>query len=149
MLEWGALAAPNSNAFATYARSARTAMQTTFGELRTQRYRAWLQVDNFIITSGNIGAIQKIKIRSSGSGLGAAWHLNKIEVQSTATGEKLVFPFGKWVDEKNGLEHVLWPDRDGDGIPDPTADADLLKYKVSVYTSDIRCVWLKICSSPR
>ncbi|GFR41097.1 hypothetical protein Agub_g1741 [Astrephomene gubernaculifera] len=96
------------------------------------------KVDNFIISSGNIGAIQKIKIRSSGTGLGAAWHLNKVEVQSTATGEKLVFPFAKWVDEKNGLEHVLWPDRDGDGIPDPTADADLLKYTVSVYTSDIR-----------
>ncbi|KAG2499991.1 hypothetical protein HYH03_002273 [Edaphochlamys debaryana] len=96
------------------------------------------QVDNFIISSGNIGLIQKIKIRSSGKGLGAAWHLNKVEVQSTATGEKLVFPFAKWIDEKNGLEHVLWPDRDGDGIPDPTADAELLKYRVAVYTSDIR-----------
>ena len=62
----------------------------------------------------------------------------QVEVQSTATGEKLVFPFAKWVDEKSGLEHVLWPDRDGDGIPDPTADAELVKYKVAVYTSDIR-----------
>jgi hypothetical protein len=34
------------------------------------------------------------------------------------------------VDEKNGLEHILWPDRDGDGIPDPTADAAMVKYKV-------------------
>ncbi|KXZ56858.1 hypothetical protein GPECTOR_1g774 [Gonium pectorale] len=96
------------------------------------------QVDNFILSSGNIGAIQKLKIRSTGSGLGAAWHLNKIEVLSTATGEKLVFPFAKWIDGKNGLEHVLWPDRDGDGIPDPTTDADLMKYKVFTYTSDLR-----------
>ncbi|GLC44364.1 hypothetical protein PLESTF_000049800 [Pleodorina starrii] len=96
------------------------------------------QVDNFIVSSDNIGAIQKIKIRSSGKGLGAAWHLNKVEVQSTATGEKLVFPFARWLDDKNGLEHVLWPDRDGDGVPDPTADADLIKYRIAVYTSDIR-----------
>lgn len=90
------------------------------------------------MVSDNVGPVQKLKIRSSGKGLGAAWHLNKIEVISSATGEKLVFPFAKWIDDKHGLEHVLWPDRDGDGIPDPTADADLIKYKVAVYTSDIR-----------
>ncbi|PNH12713.1 Lipoxygenase y domain-containing protein 1 [Tetrabaena socialis] len=95
-------------------------------------------VDNFVLTSDNIGAIQKLKVRSSGTGLGAAWHLNKLEVQSTATSEKLVFPFAKWIDDKNGLEHILYPDRDGDGIPDPTEDADLIKYRVVVYTSDIR-----------
>lgn len=132
MLEWGALPCM------TRQQSTPSHPGNVSRDEDTEECRACLQVDNFIITSGNIGAIQKIKIRSSGSGLGAAWHLNKIEVQSTATGEKLVFPFGKWVDEKNGLEHVLWPDRDGDGIPDPTADADLVKYKVSVYTSDIR-----------
>lgn len=59
---------------------------------------------------------------------------------SAATGELLVFPFGKWIDKKNGLEHVLWPDRDGDGTGDVGAMGDLLKYRVSVYTSDIRCV---------
>ncbi|KAG2450199.1 hypothetical protein HYH02_000301 [Chlamydomonas schloesseri] len=96
------------------------------------------QEDKFIVVSDNVGPVQKIKIRSSGKGLGAAWHLNKVEVISSATGEKLIFPFAKWVDDKHGLEHVLWPDRDGDGIPDPTADADLIKYKVAVYTSDIR-----------
>lgn len=37
-----------------------------------------IQVDNFIVTSGNIGEIQKIKIRSSNTGLGSAWHLNKV-----------------------------------------------------------------------
>lgn len=66
----------------------------------------WQQVDNFIITSGNIGPIQKIKIRSSNSGLGAAWHLNKVarclrQAQAQAcnpvhTGQALAHhPFGK------------------------------------------------------
>lgn len=59
-------------------------------------------------------------------------------MQSTATGEKLVFPFAKWVDEKNGVEHILWPDRDGDGVADVGVDGDMVKYRVTVYTSDIR-----------
>ncbi len=44
----------------------------------------------------------------------------------------------RWFDKEHGLEHVLWPDRDGDGTADVGTLGDLVKYKVAVYTSDIR-----------
>lgn len=86
------------------------------------------------------------QLRSSGGGLGAAWHLAKVEVSSSATGETLVFPWGKWIDKEHGLEHVLWPDRDGDGTADVGVMGDVLKYRVSVFTSDIRWVLGSISS---
>ena len=49
-----------------------------------------------------------------------------------------VFPFNNWVDKEHGLEHVLWPDRDGDGTADVGWMGDMAKYRVSVYTSDVR-----------
>jgi lipoxygenase homology domain-containing protein 1 len=62
----------------------------------------------------------------------------QVEVASAATGEKLVFPFAKWIGKQQGLEHVLWPDRDGDGTGDVGAMGDLVKYRVAVHTSDIK-----------
>ena len=66
-----------------------------------------MQTDVFIITSPNVGMMQKIKIKSSGSGLGAAWHLARVVVTSTATGETLPFPFNNWIDKEHGLERVI------------------------------------------
>lgn len=65
-----------------------------------------LQTDVFFLTSPNVGKMHKIKVRSSGSGLGAAWHLARIVITSSATGEKLPFPFNNWIDKEHGLEHV-------------------------------------------
>lgn len=48
------------------------------------------------------------------------------------------------MDEEHGLEHMLWPDRDGDGILHRlTDDAELVDYTVAVYTSDVRYVRYK------
>eukprot|EP00798_Chlamydomonas_sp_ICE-L_P018432 gene18432-24908_t len=96
------------------------------------------QTDTFFVTSPNVGMMQKIKVRSSNSGLGAAWHLARVEITSSATGETLPFPYNNWFDKEHGLEHVIWPDRDGDGIGDVGAMGDMVKYRVYVYTSDIR-----------
>ena len=65
-----------------------------------------MQTDNFILTSPNVGMMHKVKIRSSGSGLGAPWHLARITVTSTATGETLTFPYNNWIDKEHGLEQV-------------------------------------------
>jgi hypothetical protein len=65
-----------------------------------------LQTDVFFLTSPNVGKMQKIKVKSSGSGLGAAWHLARVVITSSATGEILTFPFNNWIDKEHGLEQV-------------------------------------------
>ena len=47
-------------------------------------------MDHFFLKCNNVGYIQRLLLRSNGGGLGAAWHLARIEVTSAATGEKLV-----------------------------------------------------------
>ena len=109
-------------------------------------HRPFSQTDVFIITSPNVGMMQKIKLRSSGSGLGAAWHLARVTITSTATGETLPFPYNNWIDKEHGLEKIIWPDRDGDGVGDVDASlAGAVKYIVNVYTSDIR--WAVVLSA--
>jgi hypothetical protein len=77
-----------------------------------------------------------MQIISNGRGLGAAWHLSHVEVVNTRTSERLVFPFHGWVDKEHGLEHVLQPDRDGDGEGDEPLEDDSEEYHVTVYTAD-------------
>ncbi len=50
-----------------------------------------------------------------------------------------IFPCHKWLDKENGLEVLLTPDRDGDGVGDPLVNANMTEYTVTVFTSDIRC----------
>ncbi|KAF5837533.1 hypothetical protein DUNSADRAFT_4226 [Dunaliella salina] len=95
------------------------------------------KVDTFFVTAPNMGPMKALKVKSSNTGLGASWHLAKVEVASSATGEKLVFPFHDWFSNDNGTVHVLWPDRDGDGTGD-AGELGLVKYRVSTYTADER-----------
>jgi hypothetical protein len=55
--------------------------------------------------------VQSLHISHDGSGLGPAWHLARIEVTNTSSGEALVFPYNGWLDEKHGTSQLLWPDR--------------------------------------
>ncbi|KAJ9526209.1 hypothetical protein QJQ45_009677 [Haematococcus lacustris] len=96
------------------------------------------KVDTFFLSAPNVGPMTSVVLRSSGGGLGAAWHLLKLEVASSATGETLVFPWNKWISQEAGLQHTLWPDRDGDGVADVGVAGDTVKYRVTVYTSDLR-----------
>jgi len=64
------------------------------------------QTDKFFLVSPNVGLMHKIKIRSSGTGLGAPWHLARVMVTSSATGETLPFPYNNWIDKEHGLEQV-------------------------------------------
>ena len=64
------------------------------------------QTDVFFHTCPNVGHMQKIKLKSSGTGLGAPWHLARAVVTSSATGETLPFPYNNWFDKEHGLEQV-------------------------------------------
>jgi len=39
-------------------------------------------------------------------GWGAAWHLADIEVENTSTGQKFVFPCGKWLSKSEGDKQI-------------------------------------------
>ena len=40
---------------------------------------------------------------SDGSGLGAAWHLDQVEVFDTTRAASTVFPCGEWLDPKDPM----------------------------------------------
>ena len=57
----------------------------------------------------------------------------KVEITSSANSQKYIFPFNNWMDDKNGLDHVIYRD----GVQGNSAP--MQEYRVSVYTSDVRC----------
>jgi hypothetical protein len=69
------------------------------------------QTDTIFISSPDVGALHSLRISHDGSGLGPAWHLARIEVTNTSSGEATVFPYNAWLDEKHGASQLLWPDR--------------------------------------
>jgi hypothetical protein len=92
----------------------------------------------FFLMSPDLGPIQSLRINSDDGGLGSAWHLAHIVVTDSKSGEQLVFPYNDWIDKKHGLSHLLYPDRDGDGVGDKGTMNGLLEYIVTVHTSDLR-----------
>ena len=74
------------------------------------------------------------QITSDGSGLGASWHLDQVEVTDTVRGVTVAFPCGQWLDPSDAstLTQILLP-RGVDG-----EKGGLLQYEVTVYTSDLR-----------
>jgi hypothetical protein len=43
-----------------------------------------------------VGDIDRIKIRSDNSGLGPAWHLQQVDILSSATNQSYHFPYSNW-----------------------------------------------------
>lgn len=52
--------------------------------------------DTFLIKAPDLGEIDRIKIRSDGSGLGASWFLQQVDVLSSVTNTSYHFPFNNW-----------------------------------------------------
>ncbi len=98
------------------------------------------QVDTFFVQAPNVGVYQSLRIGHNNKGFGAAWHLAKVEVVNTNTGEQAVFPYHNWIDKEHGLSQLLTPDRDGDGKGDALVGGPIVEYTITTYTSDIRCV---------
>ncbi len=44
----------------------------------------------------DLGELDRIKIRSDGGGLGASWHLQQVDIMSSATNTSYNFPFNNW-----------------------------------------------------
>ena len=69
------------------------------------------QCDEFVITSpADIKSVKKVRIGHDNSGLGAGWHLNKVEVVDQQNGKQYVFNCNRWLakNEDDGkIERVL------------------------------------------
>jgi hypothetical protein len=51
------------------------------------------------------------QISSDGTGLGASWHLEEVQVTDTVRGVTVTFPCGKWLDpsDPSSLDQTLLP----------------------------------------
>ncbi|KAG2432966.1 hypothetical protein HXX76_008694 [Chlamydomonas incerta] len=89
------------------------------------------QTDTYQIAGRDVGPMKKIRIGHDNSGLGPAWHLNRVEVTNLKTGEHRIFPANKWfskTEDDYQIERDLFP---GDA-PDLNVE-----YEVVVITSNI------------
>jgi hypothetical protein len=82
------------------------------------------KVDTFFIAAPDVGEMHSLRLTSDGAHMGAAWRLTTVEVHNSKTDETLIFPFNDWIDREHGLTHLLYPDRDGDGLADKGEVAD-------------------------
>jgi hypothetical protein len=97
-------------------------------------------VDTFQLQCADLGKLSSLKIGHNNRGLSSDWHLAKVEVVNTATGEAAVFPHRDWLNKAKGLSVLLNPDVDGDGQGDVQAAGAKVEYVVSVVTTDTKCV---------
>ncbi len=70
------------------------------------------QTDEFVVEAIEIGDIQKIRIGHDNFGGGAAWYLERVEVDCPKLGVKLFFPAAEWIGEGYGdgsLHRDLYP----------------------------------------
>jgi len=97
-------------------------------------------VDIFAVEAADLGELERVRIGHDGTGFGAGWHLDKVVVKRPEA-EDIVFECGRWLDQKqeDGLtERELFPEGSGRQSTSTRAnETNLVKYKVSVHTSDV------------
>ena len=62
-------------------------------------------VDVFQVSAVELGQLLRLRVRHDGTGMGAGWFLDHIDVRSELTGNGWSFPCNKWLDtdEADGL----------------------------------------------
>ncbi|GMH36686.1 hypothetical protein BSKO_04559 [Bryopsis sp. KO-2023] len=94
-------------------------------------------VDTFTLHGRNVGIMSGVLVGHDNRGLGAAWHLDKIEVLNMSTSERAVFLCGKWFsttkDDKK-IERELLPSA-STGAQDSSGN---VPWHLVVFTGDIR-----------
>eukprot|EP00798_Chlamydomonas_sp_ICE-L_P013676 gene13676-19564_t len=92
------------------------------------------------ISAPDIEPLAKIRIGHDNAGMGAAWHLDHVEVTHKGTGSKYHFPCNKWFSKSEDdfqIERDLYPA--GAIIPESDYDVKIPEsdYDIEVFTSDI------------
>lgn len=62
--------------------------------------------DEFLLETGDLGALQKIVLSIDGSGFASDWHLRQVVVTNCTSQAATTFPFDGWFSKKAGLRHV-------------------------------------------
>lgn len=57
-------------------------------------------ISKFHISAVDLGALEFIRVRHDGKGLGAGWFLERVDVTSEISGKTWNFPCNRWLDEK-------------------------------------------------
>ena len=89
-------------------------------------------VDVFHFTCKDLGVVDRIQIGHDNSGFGPGWHCKLVEVTDTTTSTTVAFPCNTWFDKKqppHQTTQTLFP---------KGSQAALVRYVVTVYTSDVR-----------
>ncbi|CAF1384950.1 unnamed protein product [Adineta steineri] len=71
-------------------------------------------VDRFSINGVDVGKIQTIRIAHDGTGMGAGWYLDSVEVRHVSRNEISKFPVDRWLDAGEGDKKIsldLEPDK--------------------------------------
>ncbi|MEW5309958.1 MAG: hypothetical protein WDW38_001797 [Sanguina aurantia] len=97
-------------------------------------------VDVFTLTAVNLGALKRIVIGHDNSGLGAAWHLQQVEVLCVNTDQQCTFYYNDWLSKSDApykLEVELFP-LGVDGNSALCRQLLACMYSITTYTSDER-----------
>jgi len=79
----------------------------------------------------------QVRIGHNGKGLGAGWHCDHVEVyRDTDPNHVWYFPCGNWFDKSEPPKEIVQT------LPVAVRDANaaVAEYKITVYTSDVKCV---------
>ncbi|KAL8614278.1 hypothetical protein ACOMHN_007616 [Nucella lapillus] len=92
------------------------------------------QMDEFILETVNIGELKKIRIGHDNAGGGAAWHLNKVEIDCPSLGTTWLFLCNRWLSEKDDdglIERDLYPQD-----LETTQYRPCIPYEITTFTTD-------------
>jgi len=88
------------------------------------------KVDNFQISTLDLGEIKHITIGHDGRGIGSGWFLDKVFVTHENTGKRWTFPCNRWLDkgeDDKKIERTLFP-----------ASGDVTTYTIKVKTGKVK-----------
>lgn len=64
-------------------------------------------VDTFVVQQVDVGEPRQLTVSHNDTGINAAWHLERVEVENTSAGSRAVFPASCWLSRKHGLVVTL------------------------------------------
>ena len=99
--------------------------------------------DTFKLELGKIGELTKMRIWHDNAGLGSAWHLGYVEMESLQSHKVSTFRADRWLSKKEGLlaeipvSEVTEIDAEGNRVEAQVEEQNLITYEVQVHTANV------------